>query len=1185
MGKVVSSGAWVVTCLCLGLVGACSSSTTEPTTKGSQSLYGGTDVPDAAKLGIVWIQAVKQVGSVPDPVNDSICGSGTGVLLTNDKLLTAAHVVDRDAMPATCKPNWLHLTMPDPSVLGGAQKRFISCATSKFCGAVTHAGYTTNATNYDGRDVAIVRRFTPLVVNGQIAFHRRALTRKATSTFYQKKLACYGMGRGDFRTITVGGQRPDGILRRAQFAALPFPHPNQATVQPPPADFLSTFFSPDMFAISRGGGVVPTASFWKNQTSKELEIIAIPGDSGGPCIDHTTLPSGDIVGIDHSGGSEKFGADPAPTFANFTAASGMRNFVRAALGVQAGSIALDLDGDGQADDGVEVRVSAFNTIEIVVTYNSGAQTFPFDTLVPTSAATLLQPLFAGTFGGDFDDDGDSDIVASIGTALSNLPFYFNGALPTSFSFTNLPQWQPGLGGYQHYVVGRYNSDAIDDVAAVRFDGSEDVFLGEKNVGLTVPAQFVPRGFSWWPKDNPDNPQESFAIAAPGPAAFASHNPSAPLHPEGFVYLFLSYDGDSKKLLPSELSLSKLKDNFTPKTLKYASAPDDRFGDALAWGSFDGDPNADTLVIAAPGVSVAGQARAGMVTTMYYGKAWPQLFYVEQLDRPSLGQTPKADDLFGSALAAGDFNGDGNDDLAIVSQDGLTVLDGVKNVGLTPSNAKKFFTESQLSATSGLASAESGDFNCDGFEDLALGIPNEGVAGAPAGQVRVLYGSPSGLDPKLSAAFDENVPGLATTPESGDFFGETLAAGNFNGDSQNGRPCVDLAIGVPGEGAAPQGKGAVHILFGSGDGLSASGSQHLMQGGPAAGNTTISDQSEVADVFGGSLAITRADLDRYDDLFIGAWHENNGQGAAHALRGSPSGITASGQAFWQQGSPSPIPGTPSTPGTGPFSPGDRFGWSLGGTSNGIALIGAPLENIPSPIAGAADIEAAGWAAILRLSDVTSNISLSAGTEFTEGGSALTTGLRTDARLGSVVTRARPAFVPVKTPPPRYSGTLLFGAPGGSGGDLNPPILSCSTDTEPPVFESVTLTPACIWPPNHKLVSYQLGENLQVQVSDNCSPEPRVRILSVTNNETGTSDSFFGPEALCLRAERNKKSKAKAKGKAKTSKDRTYTITLKATDNSGNSTETSVTVTVPQSKTPDCSTASASFLSDGDPACRF
>ena len=491
MGKVVSSGAWAVACL--GLMGACSSSTTEPTTKGSQNLYGGTDVPDAAKLGIVYIQ------HVPTDTAVSGCWRGTGVLLTNDKLLTAAHVVDRDsALGAGCKPTqlgWLRLTMPDPSVPGGQQVRVISCAASKFCGAATHARYTTAPLgtgillNNSGEDSAIIQNFSPFTVAGQAAFYRRKFTSKPTASFYASKLTCYGMAEQS--NILP----KSGVLRQADFVILPFPHPNITTG--------IGFLSGTMFAVSRGGGLTPTGEFQPN--SIVPSIIPVPGDSGGPCIDHVNATDGDIVGIVHSGGPEKSGGADAPSYANITAASGMRNFTRAALGVQAGSIALDLDGDGTADDGVEVRVSAFNTIEIVVTYNSGAQTFPFDTLVPTSAATLLQPLFAGTFGGDFDDDGDSDIIASIGTALSNLPFYFNGALPASFSFTNLPQWQPGLGGYQHYVVGRYNSDAIDDVAAVRFDGSEDVFLGEKNVGLTVPAQFVPRGFSWWPRTASQTP--------------------------------------------------------------------------------------------------------------------------------------------------------------------------------------------------------------------------------------------------------------------------------------------------------------------------------------------------------------------------------------------------------------------------------------------------------------------------------------------------------------------------------------------------------------------------------------------------------------------------------------------------------------------------------------------------------
>ncbi|MCP5013763.1 MAG: hypothetical protein GY938_00600, partial [Ketobacter sp.] len=47
--------------------------------------------------------------------------------------------------------------------------------------------------------------------------------------------------------------------------------------------------------------------------------------------------------------------------------------------------------------------------------------------------------------------------------------------------------------------------------------------------------------------------------------------------------------------------------------------------------------------------------------------------------------------------------------------------------------------------SGSSTAAAGDFNGDGFMDLATGVPNEAIGSiAGAGAVNVIYGSASGL---------------------------------------------------------------------------------------------------------------------------------------------------------------------------------------------------------------------------------------------------------------------------------------------------------------------------------------------------------------------------------------------------------------------------------------------------------
>ncbi len=69
----------------------------------------------------------------------------------------------------------------------------------------------------------------------------------------------------------------------------------------------------------------------------------------------------------------------------------------------------------------------------------------------------------------------------------------------------------------------------------------------------------------------------------------------------------------------------------------------------------------------------------------------------------------------------------------------------------------------------------GDFNGDGFADLAAGASGEDVGSvADAGAVSVLYGSAGGLTTSGGRLFTQ-VGGLV---EAGDEFGEQLAAGDF-----------------------------------------------------------------------------------------------------------------------------------------------------------------------------------------------------------------------------------------------------------------------------------------------------------------------------------------------------------------------------------------------------------------------
>ena len=208
-------------------------------------------------------------------------------------------------------------------------------------------------------------------------------------------------------------------------------------------------------------------------------------------------------------------------------------------------------------------------------------------------------------------------------------------------------------------------------------------------------------------------------------------------------------------------------------------------------------------------------------------------------------TPEAQTAFGFALAYGDFDGDGDDDLA-VSAPGLEEddLGYVTVLYLTADGRAATGARRIVQGSGGVPgldepgdafgySLAAGDFDGDGRDDLAIGAPGEDIGTvANAGAVYVLYGSDDGLtgDRAYSTAQDRSaIPGVA---EDGDTFGWSLAAGDVGRFGDDGpEPFADgydeLVIGTPGEdvGDVPD-VGAALVLYGAADGLSDDGSAAL-----------------------------------------------------------------------------------------------------------------------------------------------------------------------------------------------------------------------------------------------------------------------------------------------------------------------------------------------------------------------
>jgi PKD repeat protein len=281
---------------------------------------------------------------------------------------------------------------------------------------------------------------------------------------------------------------------------------------------------------------------------------------------------------------------------------------------------------------------------------------------------------------------------------------------------------------------------------------------------------------------------------------------------------------------------------------------DAFGSALAVGDLDGDQR-DDLVVGAPGNSTSGTGAGAAY--VFLGKTGFASRSAALAEARFVGAA--ASDRFGAALACGDANGDGRDDLLVGAPEhrgnGSSSGAGYLFHGATPLSGR-----SADLASSQLAGEQSGDrlgtavacadLDGDGRAELVLGAPESDRGGSRSGAVYVFAGSAT--PPSASVALATSI---LDGEGGGDRFGQTLATGDLDGDGS-----ADLLVGAPQFDQPAASCGRAYALVG---GLPSSGSIALRA------TTHFSAENSSGDQLGTALAALDLDGDGRAEALVGA----------------------------------------------------------------------------------------------------------------------------------------------------------------------------------------------------------------------------------------------------------------------------------------------------------------------------
>ena len=353
--------------------------------------------------------------------------------------------------------------------------------------------------------------------------------------------------------------------------------------------------------------------------------------------------------------------------------------------------------------------------------------------------------------------------------------------------------------------------------------------------------------------------------------------------------------------------------------------------------FDSDGRLELVVSMLSASSPRSSRQASGVVLVRRGVGWN---VITERDAGVPGR-PRDDDAFGSGLASGDFDRDGDADLAIgmPGRDRVSVMFGAGR-SLEGGRRVQFSGADQRLSEYGYGVLAS-DLDGDGYDDLVVAAPG---AGTERGAVQLLLGGEDGLSPRRSRMLARPAAataGFGTRIRSGDVDGDRrldLIEGGPAGASTPGhlsycrgstsgpRRCVALAgaggtsglavADINGDGYADIVQGdSAHALNQAGLAVSP-GQVRLWLGGRSGPRSTpititqntptIPGNDEPGDEFGAVVAAGDLDADGFAEMVVGAIRENEGAGRITVIRGGSRGVATAGHTSFDQDHPS-VPG--------------------------------------------------------------------------------------------------------------------------------------------------------------------------------------------------------------------------------------------------------------------------------------